>query len=267
MRWPDLTLPPFHAQLDLARVQPETGQLVWSQIFPDVNVPILEKWRWSNCVRAIHNLLVIDLTSGVAHSVGELPGTVGWPRWRGSQIIASWHRGATVGACCIEQKTGEIVKQSEWKRKGVRESRVWLCPGSTYLQVNDQLLCYLNDDLSPAWEFRAKPYIYDVSDGPDGNVWIATAGNGGALSLIDRRTGSELRRLPISGGAAEVVPIDGTDFVASTDSKGIVLTKADAGPVVHLEAPGARCIIGIVKKTIVVLSSEPRPGVLFLAVP
>jgi hypothetical protein len=267
LRWPGGTLPPFRAQLELVAPDAQTGELRWQSSFPDVAVPILEKRRWANCFAAVDEIRVLSPATGVARTLRKLPGSVGWPRWCGSQVVVSWHKGGSVGVCWLDAATGEVVRQGQWKRKGVKETEVWVRSGRTYLRINDQFLCLLNEEPAPAWEVRAKPYIYGVARGPLGPVWIATAGQGGALYAIDEATGAELRRVVVPGGVADVRPLVGTEYLASTTARGIALAHATTMELVHHDLPGARHVAGNVGSTIVVVSGEPRPGVQFVEVP
>lgn len=261
MLWPDHPLPEFHARLDLTRIEPSDGSVLWDSTLPDVSVSFLERDRFTRWLVAGRSLLAIDWATGAARRLAELPGAPSWPRLVGGRLAVAWRSRGAIGVDLFDSRTGERLGGGEWRRNGARETRLHACDRRPILQVNDQFVSLLSEEEhAPLWEARAKPYVYGVAAVEGGPIFVGTSGNGGGLYAFDRRRGTPVAEMRLRGGAWDPSPVAGTGLIASTCGEGLVVADGHSGRVEVVEIPGASGIAGSRDGHVLALSGQPSPG-------
>src|SRR5262249_20938452 len=61
-------------------------------------------------------------------------------------------------------------------------------------------------------EFMDAPDTYGVAKAPDGNMWFAVTGRGGAIGYVDQKTG-KVSRWPTPGGEGQRIQVDSDGIV------------------------------------------------------
>lgn len=210
------SLPAFACQTDLVRLDPATGEPVWRATFPDVHVGILERKSFTG--HWAHNGRVgrIDLETGTNTVLHESPHSLGWPVRDGPHVAVPWHSQREIGVDWVDDH-GRRARTGSWAQSRVSQTRLWVTADGLALQTNDQSLWWLGRDEGPAWNVRAKPYIYRVHRAPGTDVFVGTDGNGGRLFGFDVPTGRETLNLrPALGGLGTLAKVPGHDVLAAT---------------------------------------------------
>ncbi len=266
MVWPTHPRPPFRAQLELTRLDPDTGATLWQTTLPEVHVPILEKARfagWYACGRIIAG---IDWHTGTSRTLAELPGTARWPRVRGGEVAMLWHGRGELGVELAGAATGERRAGSRWRRAGAKDPRLHASADALVLQLGEQLVSLLGEELEPRWEARVKPFTYGVVTRPGQPIVVGTSGAAGAFYVLDRAGGRVLAHLALPGGAWEPAPVDEAGVVVSPCATGLAILDVERCTVDVLPLPWARQIAGVSGRRVVVLTRDAGAGVAIVEV-
>jgi hypothetical protein len=266
-----VTYPPFRSQLDALRLDPRSGIPHWHISHQGLFVGILErisfKGIWS------HNSYAgnLDLETGENKALHESSGKLGWPVRHKGLIAIPWHSRGRVGVEWIDDD-GVHVRSSEWPHKRVSNTKLHVTQGGLCLQVNDQILWWLGETMTPLWSVTAKPIIWRVHCVPDSCVFVGTNGR---LLAFDQTSGSEQLNLkPRAGGAEDLTKVTGHDVLVATTrvsqswtipTRLLVLSMADRTHTCELECAeifaawehGILCLIGEQGKRLTIVDIRP----------
>jgi hypothetical protein len=261
MLYPGPPAPPFRAQLDVHTIDPEDGRVRAVGVNPDVHVPILEKSRLGRWLLSGKRLLRLDPGSTQARVVAHLPHEPCWPEARGEQVLVCWRARGALAVALVDGETGEVRRESSWKRKAATAVKLHAMGDLVALQINEQFLAPLGDDLGPRWEARVKPYIYGVAAPAGGSLFVATAGNGGGLYCFSRDSSEPLMNARFEGGAWDLMAVPGTDRVAAACGRGLVVAEGRARQPEVFDIAGASALVPAGQRRVALLCGEPAPGI------
>ncbi|HEV2972388.1 MAG TPA: hypothetical protein VGY55_20615 [Pirellulales bacterium] len=210
------TMPPFRCQTEAVRFEPSTGELMWRATFQDVHVGIIARNSFSGIWARSPRLGVIDFETGTNTILHELPHSLGWPVYDGTEIAVPWYSKNEVGVEWIDVK-GRHVRSGNWRHPRATRTKLHLTCAGMALQTSEQGLWWLGKECVPLWNVRAKPYIYRVHRMSDTDVFVGTDGNGGRLLAFDAESGRETLNLkPVLGGVGDLAKIPGQTILVST---------------------------------------------------
>jgi len=215
---PDITvatLPPFACQTDAIRFDLSTGKPIWRAEFGDISVGILERQSFTGIWSRSSRVGVLDFETGTNTILLEYPYSLGWPVRDRSAVAVPWHSTGEVGVVWIDNRGSQIGKGT-WRQP--RVARTYLHPTGTGLamQTNDQTLWWLGKEDLPAWNIRAKPYIYRVHCCLATNIFVGTDGRGGRLLAFDPASGQQTLNLkPPLGGAGTLTKVPAHDVLVA----------------------------------------------------
>jgi hypothetical protein len=253
--------PPFHAQLELVRLDPASGRPLWSAALPEVAVPILRKDTLSSWFLRGEQLLGIDLATGRVFESAQVPKPSTWPVARGTDLLLGWRSTREVGVSQIERATGTLVKRSSWMRKRIHTVLVKVAPAGLALGLNDSFVTILDDALQPLVEHRMKGYVYDVASCAEGPIVVATAGHGGALYLFDPRSGEKLLEHPLPQGAWQLAVVDDSGLLAAACGPGVAWIDTGSRTVQVGKLRQVARILGASERRAVVLAGDEQVGI------
>lgn len=207
----------------LVRIEPTSGSLLWSVDLPDVRA-VGGTIEFSGLFLRGAEVGEIDWQTGQSRVVHERPGVRTWPiPHHGGFLLASVEKGKLI----VERidGCGTVSASAPWKRTGVKAMRWWSGSPMPVLQLNSQSLVFVDSELAPRWEARAKPWIYGAGCAADGPVVVATNGASGHLLGFDRDSGQEcLRFTPKEGGTNDLTPIPGSQLHICSGHPGLLCT-------------------------------------------
>lgn len=201
------TLPTFHAELLLTRLETSTGEPVWQNSYRDVSVEILSRGSFVGPWSTHGRVGVIELESGENRVLYNSAHHTGRPDSNGVELAIPWHSKEEVGIDWIDGD-GNRVRSGAWNLKNVRETTLHATECGLALQTNDRGVWWLGNAATPAWKLDAKPYVYRVHAASDSDVFVGTDGRGGRLIACDASTGRETFQLkPTAGGVGDLVKV------------------------------------------------------------
>lgn len=188
------------------RLDPATGQALWSDSYPNLLVRELERRTFTELWCRSPQLGLLDLETGIQTILHQSAVELGWsPARVGTTSAVSWHSPKQIGVDWFDDH-GTRLRSCVIDKRGAKSTR--LCDSGAGLALNlngAELLWWYGDSDQPLWSFRAKPYVYQVHRAHETDLFVGTDGNGGRLYALDPETGQETLNLkPALGGVGDL---------------------------------------------------------------
>lgn len=215
--------PPYRSQLDLLRLDPVSGELMYQRSHADIVIDILERQHFVGTFRARRGAGIVDWSSGDARMLVTTPVCPYPPLSRLEDIVVGWKVRGGVELRAIERSNGAVMHAHFHKRSGVKRARLLSTDQASILHINSQFLLPLSAELEPHWEARTPPHVYSVLHREGEPIIVETAGQGGYLFVIDPATGAELLKEKTLYGVSELRGFDNCRSVVGLGGMGLVI--------------------------------------------
>ncbi len=251
-------LPPLHSRLELTRLSPASGEVLWTAAIDEPNLPMIEKRDLQLVSRAGDHLVSVDVADGALRTHGAARAGRGWPRPLANGIVAPWQARGRIG---LDAFSGAESRSVEWRRPGVKTTVLHALDDLILFQVNESILSALGDDLRPLWEARVTTFIWGVASIAGGPIFVATCGAGGGLYVVERASGKVISERRTHQGAWDVLRAPEANRVVTCTGEGLLVADASSGECQTIAVPDARVLAGSWDHRIVVLTGGSVSGV------